>query len=120
MINAGASQAQTDNILDAIGINRPYNEDWLDLVTRDAGFTNLNFSASGGDQRTSFYTSVGYTEQEAPVIGSDFKRYSGNINLRHKASEKFSFGVNILASYTQQNSPTSSGAFIAIVSRACT
>ena len=111
LINAGASQAQTDNILDAIGINRPYNEDWLDLVTRDAGFTNLNFSASGGDQRTSFYTSVGYTEQEAPVIGSDFKRYSGNINLRHKASEKFSFGVNILASYTQQNSPTSSGAF---------
>ena len=111
LINAGASQSQTDNILDAIGINRPYDEDWLGLVTRQADFTNLNFSASGGDQRTSFYTSVGYTEQEAPVIGSDFKRYSGNINIRHKASDKFTFGVNILGSFTQQNSPTDGGAF---------
>jgi len=111
LINAGASQAQTDAILDAIGINRPYNENWLDLVTRQSDFTNLNFAASGGDQRTSFYTSVGYTDQEAPVIGSDFKRYSGNVNIRHKASEKFSMGVNILGSYTQQNSPTSGGAF---------
>ena len=111
LINAGASPAQTESILNSIGINKPYIEDWLDLVTREAKFTNLNFSASGGNQNTNFYASVGYTQQEAPVIGSDFKRYSGNINLNHKASEKFSFGFNVLASYSRQNSPTAGGYF---------
>ena len=111
LVNAGATQAQTDGILNALGYNTTYNEDWLKNVTRQAPYTNLNFSASGGDAKTTFYASVGYNFTESPVIGSDFHRYSANLNLRHKASDKFSLGVNIIGGYTQQNTPTSGGAF---------
>ena len=111
LTNANATQAQRDQILNALGYNTSFNEDWLENVTRSAGFTNLNFSASGGDLKTTFYASAGFVTQESPVIGSDFKRYSGNVNIRHKATEKFTLGINILGSYTKQNSPTSGGAF---------
>jgi len=111
LTNAGASQAQRDQVLNALGFNTSYNEDWLEHVTRKAPFTNVNVSASGGDLKTTFYTSLGYTTQESPMIGSDFKRYSGNVNMRHKATEKFAISINILGSYTKQNTPTNGGAF---------
>jgi len=111
LVNAGASQAQIDAQLNNLGINTPYNEDWFDLVTRQGKTTTLNVSASGGDQKTTFYTSLGYFKQKAPVIGSEFERYSGNVNFRHKVDQRFTFGLTINASYSKQNSPTAGGAF---------
>lgn len=111
LVNAGATDAQITSILNNLGANSGINEDWRDRVTRNADFTNLNFSATGGDQKTTFYTSVGYNKQQSPVIGSEFERYSGNISLSHQATRRLSFDINILGSYSDQNSPTQGGAF---------
>ncbi len=111
LVNSGRTQAQIDLALNAAGINSNNDVNWRDVVTRHGDFTNLNFSAAGGDPKTTFYTSIGYNKQQSPVIGSDFQRYSGSINLTHKASEKFTIALNIIGSYLDQNSPTQSGAF---------
>ena len=111
LVNAGASPAQVEGILNSLGANSNVDVNWRDLVTRQADFSNLNFSAAGGDQKTTFYTSIGYNKQQSPVIGSDFQRYSGNVNLSHKASERFSIDLSIIGSYSNQNSPTQGGAF---------
>ncbi len=111
LVNAGATDAQITSILDRLGASSNTNVNWRDLVTRRANFTNLNFSAMGGDQKTTFYTSMGYNKQQSPVIGSAFERYSGNISLSHKATDRFTIDVNILGSYSDQNTPTSGGAF---------
>ena len=65
----------------------------------------------GGNEKTTFYTSIGYNKQESPVIGSEFERYSGNISFSHKATDRFTINVNILGSYSDQNTPTQGGAF---------
>jgi TonB-linked SusC/RagA family outer membrane protein len=111
LVNAGASDAQITSILNNLGAGNTTNVNWRDLVTRHGDFSNLNFSASGGDQKTTFYTSMGYNKQQSPVIGSQFQRYSGNVNLIHKATQRFTIAVNILGSYSNQNTPTSGGAF---------
>ncbi len=111
LVNAGATQAQIDATLKSLGANSNTDVNWRDLVTRHGDFTNLNFSAAGGDQKTTFYTSVGYNKQQSPVIGSDFQRYSGNVNLSHKATDRLTIAVNIIGSYSDQNSPTNGGAF---------
>ena len=111
LVNAGATQAQIDATLNNLGANNANDVDWRDLVTRQANFTNLNFSAAGGDQKTTFYTSLGYNKQQSPVIGSDFQRYSGNINISNKATNRFTVTANIIGSYSDQNTPTQSGAF---------
>lgn len=111
LVNAGASDAQIEAILGSLGAESGVDTDWRDLVTRRANFTSLNFSAAGGNEKTTFYTSAGYNHQESPVIGSAFKRYSGSISLNHQATDRLSFSLSVLGSYTHQNSPTQGSAF---------
>ncbi len=111
LVNAGATQSQIDATLNSLGFNNTANEDWLDNVTRQGTTQNINVSFSGGDAKTTFYTSGGYFNQKAVIIGSDFKRYSGNINIKHKANDKLSLGVNLNGSFSKQLSPFNAGAF---------
>lgn len=111
LVNAGASPATIDATLNNLGFNNTANEDWVDLVTRQGTTQNINASLSGGDAKTTFYTSGGYFDQKAVIIGSDFKRYSGTFNIRHKASQKLTVGINTTGSYIHQNSPSQSSNF---------
>ena len=111
LANAGATQAQTTAILNSLGFSNTANEDWVNLVTRNGKTQNINASISGGDAKTTFYSSVGFFNQSAVIIGSDFRRYSGTINLSHKASDKLSFGFKFNGSYNQQNTPSASSGF---------
>jgi TonB-linked SusC/RagA family outer membrane protein len=111
LVNAGATDDQSASILNSLGANSTTNVNWRDLVSRTADFTNLNFAATGGDQKSTFYTSIGYNKQQSPVIGSAFERFSGNVSISHQATKRLSFDVNILGSYSDQNTPTQGGAF---------
>ena len=112
LVNAGFSQTQIDNTLNTLGINNTApTEDWVELVTRQGSTKNFTASVSGGDPKTTFYASAGYFKQEAVVITSDYTRYSGSLNLRHKASEKFTLGINLTGSYNHQNAPAQSSNF---------
>lgn len=111
LVNAGATQAQIDATLNTLGFNNTANEDWVKNVTRQGTTQNINVSLSGGDSKTTFYTSAGYFDQKAVVITSDFRRYSGSFNLKHKASDKLTVGINATGSYIHQNSPAQSSGF---------
>ena len=88
LVNAGVSQATLDATLNTLGYNNTANENWVDLVTRQGTTQNINASISGGDPKTTFYTSVGFFDQKAVIISSDFERYSGTFNIKHRATEK--------------------------------
>jgi TonB-linked SusC/RagA family outer membrane protein len=111
LVNAGATQAQIDATLNTLGFNNTADEDWVGNVTRQGTTQNINVSLSGGDSKTTFYTSAGFFDQKAVVITSDFRRYSGSFNLRHKASDKLTVGINATGSYIHQNSPAQSSGF---------
>ncbi len=111
LVNAGATPAQVTSIMAANGFGNGYDVDWVDLVTRQGNFQNYNISVSGGEAKTTFYASVGYYKEQSPVIATEFKRYSANLNIRHKASEKLSIGLNVIGSYTNQLTPSQSGNF---------
>ncbi|MDP4261570.1 MAG: TonB-dependent receptor [Bacteroidota bacterium] len=111
LVNAGATQAQIDATLASLGSTNTYDIDWLDQVTRQGATTNTTASVSGGDSKTTFYMSAGYFDQKAVVINSDFKRYSGTFNIKHKASQRLTVGLNATGSYINQNTPSSSSAF---------
>src|SRR5690606_31612391 len=69
----------------------------------DAGMTNLNFSASGGNDKTRFYVSGAYDKQDGILIRNTFERISSRLNLDHEVSDKFSLGVNFGLSRTLTN-----------------
>ena len=80
------------------------NTDWMDVAFRTAEIRSYNLSASGGNEKTKFYTSLGYFNQEGVVIGSDLERYSASINLQSQLTDKLKFGVTVKPTYTIQNS----------------
>lgn len=90
------------------------NTDWMDVAFRTAEIRSYNLSASGGNEKTKFYTSLGYFNQEGVVVGSDLERYSANINLQSQLTDKLKIGVTVKPTYTVQNalnqSSRSSGA----------
>jgi TonB-linked SusC/RagA family outer membrane protein len=111
LVNAGATQTQMDNALASLGYNNAYDEDWIDLVTRQGTTNNINASLSGGDNKTTFFTSAGFFDQKAVIIGSDFRRYTGTISIKHKPVEKLTIGMDATGAYIHQNSPSQSSNF---------
>jgi TonB-linked SusC/RagA family outer membrane protein len=68
--------------------------DWQDQVFRNGGFNQFDISASGGNEKTQFFISGSLSDQEGIIVSNDLTRLGGRINLDHKASDKFSVGVN--------------------------
>ncbi|HEX2608907.1 MAG TPA: TonB-dependent receptor [Flavisolibacter sp.] len=112
LVNAGFDPADVGPILnDAFGFDKPANYDWLDLVTRRGSQQQLNLSVSGGDPKTQFFLSGGYFKQQSPVLGSDLKRYSSTMNLRHQLNQKISVGINLNLSSFRQTGATEAANF---------
>lgn len=77
---------------------------WKDAITnKDAEIKNYNLSASGGNENSNFFVSLGYMKQEGTVIGSAFERINGQINFSTNFSDKLKFSTNNSGAYTEQN-----------------
>jgi TonB-dependent starch-binding outer membrane protein SusC len=87
------------------------NTNWIDQVTRDGNQAQYNVSANGGNEKTQFNVSAGYFKQEGTVIASEFNRYSANVNLTHKATDKLTFTANLVGSNSNQKGPGNGGLF---------
>lgn len=79
------------------------NTDWLDLLLRNSATHNADFSVSGGNDISRYYTSLSYTKQEGTVINTGFERFAGKIRLDNNISKKVRTNVNINFNYTNNN-----------------
>jgi TonB-linked SusC/RagA family outer membrane protein len=77
--------------------------DWQEEVFRRAPINNHKISVSGGNKKTKVYVSGGYFDQVGIVLGSDYKKYSGRINLDHAVTDKFNIKTNFGSSYIINN-----------------
>ena len=71
------------------------NDYWPDQAYRDdAGLDQIDLSASGGNEKTQFYSSLQYTDQRGILINNNFERLSARINVDHQASDRLKIGLN--------------------------
>jgi TonB-linked SusC/RagA family outer membrane protein len=68
--------------------------DRLHLLFRTALQQTYNLSVSGGDERTRFYLSGEFTDQEALLKLQDFSRYGFRVNLDHELTSKVKISVS--------------------------
>lgn len=86
-----------------IAAGRPdYNWDAA-MANDNAPILNLNFSASGGDENSTFYASLGYNDTESIVLGSTFNRVNGSLNYTRKLTKKVKFSTANTVSNTKQD-----------------
>jgi TonB-linked SusC/RagA family outer membrane protein len=76
--------------------------DWQGAIfNKDARIQNHELSISGGNDKSTYYTSFGYFNQEgiiSPSI-SNYKRYTIRLNTSHKIKSWLTFGNNLAYSY---------------------
>jgi len=83
------------------------NVDYQDLIFEDlAPINNYNASVSSASEKSDYYFSLGYYNQDGILPKSDFERITAKLNNNYKIGESFKIGLNItLASTTKSNAP---------------
>jgi TonB-dependent starch-binding outer membrane protein SusC len=76
------------------------NTDWLDEVLQTAPINNYEMSIRGGNDKTKFFMSTGFLDQDGIIIENSYKRFNYRLNLDHEATNRLSLGSNIAASYS--------------------
>ncbi|MBV5313869.1 MAG: TonB-dependent receptor [Prolixibacteraceae bacterium] len=73
------------------------NTDWQDVLTRTAITNDHNLVLKGGSQKTNYYASLGFLDQQGIIIETGLKRYSGRVNITQKLLDdrlKIDFNLN--------------------------
>jgi len=75
---------------DIIGVGT----DWQETIFRKANVQSHQVSFSGGSDKTNYYISGGYFNQEGILIGSSFKRYSARFSLDNQIKSWAKIGMS--------------------------
>lgn len=80
--------------------NNKIDTDWQDVIFRTAPMANYGVSATGGNEKTRFFISGNYFDQQGILIGTGFKRLNTRVNLDHTINNKFNIGTSIGLNYS--------------------
>jgi TonB-linked SusC/RagA family outer membrane protein len=68
------------------------NTDWWDVILRDGAYQNYNVSASGGNEQSNFFASVGMKDEQGLQINNDYKQYNARFNFDYKLRSNMNTG----------------------------
>lgn len=122
-VNSSYSAQETTNRLDLLDANgfaqyqnmirlnagdAPYaqgteNTNWQDEIYRSGNTQNHQLSVSGGSENVNYYVSGTYFNQEGILVNSNFDKVQFLANLDIKVNDKLKFGINSIASRSEQN-----------------
>jgi TonB-linked SusC/RagA family outer membrane protein len=86
------------------GVTRKYDpERWEDYGIQSSYRNEANLNMSGGSDKTRYFTSFGYLEDQGAIINSDFQRISARVNLSHEVKPWLSGTFNMGYANTETN-----------------
>lgn len=91
------------------GVEGLTNTDWQDEIFRTAVTQNHTISVQGGSEKSRYFTSLNYFQQEGIVIGSELERFTGRFNFEGDLSKKIKYGVRLNPSRLNYDLVSSNG-----------
>ena len=76
--------------------------DWRKELMRTAHHQSYEASVSGGNDKTTFYSSLGFNRQEGLVENSNLDRYTARLNVTQKVGSRGEVGANVMFSQLNQ------------------
>lgn len=90
----GLTSGQNYNYLSTIDVN------WMDVVFNDSAMLQSHeLSVSGATEKTNYYFSGGYYDQEGIAPGSQFTRYSMRFNFEQQMARWLKMGTNTMFNF---------------------
>eukprot|EP01093_Parvamoeba_rugata_P015061 TRINITY_DN5144_c0_g1_i1.p1 TRINITY_DN5144_c0_g1~~TRINITY_DN5144_c0_g1_i1.p1 ORF type:complete len:612 (+),score=141.54 TRINITY_DN5144_c0_g1_i1:1993-3828(+) len=83
--------------------NNTIDTDWQDVIFRTASINSYEASARGGSEKTQYFISGTYLEQEGILIGTDYQRVNARVNVDHQLSDKVKIGTSIGLTHAKTN-----------------
>ncbi|QQS50500.1 MAG: TonB-dependent receptor [Bacteroidota bacterium] len=97
-----------------------YNTNWIEEVFETAPMSTHNLSFSGGGEKTTYFSSFTYFNQDG-IIGGDkanFKRFTSRLNVDHEVKSWLKVGTNLTYARNQRTSLNEDDEFGGIISSA--
>ncbi len=76
--------------------------DWEDVMFDGGIIQNHSLSARGGTKNTKFRASVSYLDDQGVLLTDNYQKLNFRLNLDTRINNRFSFGVVLNPSYTEQ------------------
>ncbi len=77
--------------------------DWQDAMTQNGMMQSHNLSVTGGTEKAQYRVSGGYFKQDGIIINSGVERFTVNMNLNQKITDKVSMGFTMQGSHVLDN-----------------
>ncbi|MDR0691868.1 MAG: TonB-dependent receptor [Prevotellaceae bacterium] len=77
--------------------------DWQDAIFNTAYSQDYNINIAGGSEKTNYFFSFGYFDQEGVTPSAFLNRYSGKVNVSTIATSWLKAGVNVTFSHSEQH-----------------
>jgi TonB-linked SusC/RagA family outer membrane protein len=106
--NAGSSVV-LHQVNDADG--NPIDTDWADLVYQKGFQQSHAITVSGSSANTTYFLSVGYTDQDGMIKQNFYTRQNARMNVDHKVNKYISIGANIAYTNGYTESPNTGSSF---------
>ncbi len=87
------------------------NEDWFDILFRNAITSTTDFSVSGGSDKSNYYTSLSYSSQDGLDKTTDYQSYSIMSKINTEISSKLDLGIILNASKRDREQSFTTNAF---------
>jgi TonB-linked SusC/RagA family outer membrane protein len=78
------------------GVTDGISTDWQDAVLRRGIMEQYQASASGGDDKTTFYISGHYRNEQGIQINNSFQRYGTTLNFDHRLTPRLKLSTQIM------------------------
>lgn len=101
---AGGWNALTPAVQQQINALRLTTTDWNDILFRDTFSQEYNLSISGGGEKATYYTSLGYQDEKGNVPGVSMNRFNIVLKTQYRLSEKFKVGAAVFANRRKKDS----------------
>ena len=84
-------------------------DDWEDVGTRTGHRQEYNLSVSGSNDRSNFYASLGYLDNEGITYNSNLRRFSGRLRGDYQVKSWLKVGANMSWAHYNNNSLADNG-----------
>lgn len=102
IIPDGEYLVNTDGTLNQNAVSR-YYDPFSDAMFHNAFRQEYNVSAAGGTDKTDYYVSIGYLDNDSYIVGSNYERLSARVNVNSQIKRWLKVGMNIGYAKTVSN-----------------
>jgi TonB-dependent starch-binding outer membrane protein SusC len=90
-------------IMDAFQIDTIINYDWQDEIYRGGKALEIYMNASGGTEKSNYYTGFTYSDQQGVLIGNNLKKLNGKLKYSNKINDFVEFTANFDLAHTDMD-----------------